>query len=71
MANTAWLIERHIGNTLNYWSPGAVGRGGLNDWSHDIKFAVRFCREQDAMMALYHVCGNQGRVAEHVWVGRP
>lgn len=70
MPSSAWLIERHIGNTLNYWSPGARGRGDADNWTSDIDFAVRFTREQDAIAVLYNVCAKQGRAAQHAWVDR-
>lgn len=70
---TAWLIEQHWNNTLYYWSAGGpsnrrTARGvGVEGWNSDPEAAIRFCREQDAMVVLSHLLNSAGRVAEHAW----
>lgn len=71
---TAWLIERHIGNVLHYWSGDAwetareAARNHPNDWRPDVDCAIRFADEKSALTVLKFVCGNVGRVAEHAWI---
>lgn len=70
-----WLIERHINDTLYYWSVGqpSLSRRAqhygsrLDGWCTDPDAAVRFARREDAGIVLNRLGGN-GRVAEHMWV---
>ncbi len=70
---TVWLVERLWNNDLYYFSARkAFGINGvtLNDrnYSKDANDAIRFSREEDAMVALNYLCGNEGRVAGHCWI---
>lgn len=63
-----WVIERHINNRLHFWNAGALGHGRKDGFTDLIDDAVRFAREEDASIVLFHVCDGQGRVAEHSWI---
>lgn len=68
--NEGWVIERYIGNRLHYWSGGNPNSrdGGFTE-KHDR--AIRMCREEDAMVVLFHLCDGMGRVAQHKWCDLP
>lgn len=69
-AENGWLIERYINNQLHYWNAGALGKGRKDGFTSEVNDAVRFSREEDASIVLFHICDGQGRVAGHTWMER-
>ena len=70
---TGWLIERLYNNSLYYYSARkAFGISGITlngrEYSRDSNDAIRFSREEDAMVALNYLCSSEGRVADHCWI---
>jgi nitroreductase len=61
---SAWLIERHIGGVLYYWT----GRPKIGEWSTDVNDARRFSRREDASCMLTWHCDDIGRAVEHLWL---
>lgn len=62
-----WVIERYINDRLHYWNAGSGMNGRTDGFTDRHEDAVRFCRQEDASMVLFRICGGQGRVAQHSW----
>lgn len=63
---TMWVIERYVNGRLCYWTAGARGRSGRDDWVGRFDFATRFADEESATQVQVHLCDGEGRVTEHI-----
>ena len=72
---TAWVIERHIGSVLHYWTGRVIDSKGYPSKgyprSSDHRDAVRFARRVDAASMLTWHCQDIGNVVEHSWTVQP
>jgi len=71
-SETGWVIERIYNNTLYYFSARNVhGINGIAlngiEYSKDPNDAIRFSREQDAMISLTYIGRSEGRVVDNYW----
>jgi len=62
----AWVIERYTNSELFYW----CGRAP-DDFRRNHEDAIRFARQEDAMVVLAWICRGQGCVAQHIWMAGP
>lgn len=76
MTQPVYLIERYYENSIQYFNccgeRGVTGAGEPpRGWARDPNEAMQFARRVDANVALKYLCGNVGRVVEHLWVDKP
>lgn len=61
---SGWVIERYVNSSICYWE-GRSPDGFIPDNAK----AIRFSREVDASIVLAWLCGGNGKVSEHMWIG--
>lgn len=63
-AEVGVVIERHINSELRYFNGRFLDDRGFVPKHEE---AIRFAREEDAVVILAWLLGGRGRVAEHIW----
>lgn len=77
---SGWVIERFLFSELHYWTGDVFSLAVDGDlfsrryldagFKTDPNAALRFSRRQDAAMILRRLLADNGRVAEHIWLGK-